>query len=236
VWDNVPVLAYLWLRARCRCCGAKISIRYPTIELLTGLVFAAIAWQHGATPMTPVWCAFAAALIAASVIDIDHQIIPDEISVGGLLVALVVVPAAEFVSGAPFVQEFFYSGLGALVGGGALWSVGFAHARLSTAMGRRFEHWPGPGEDIPKPSSLDYWVWFPGVGFGDVKLLAMIGAVLGPIGVMETILVASLMGLVIGVGWALVTRKWNAPFGFGPAIAAGALLVVLVPGGLFFPY
>jgi leader peptidase (prepilin peptidase)/N-methyltransferase len=224
------------LRARCRRCGAKISIRYPTIELLTGLVFAAIAWQHGATPMTPVWCAFAAALIAASVIDIDHQIIPDEISVGGLLVALAVVPAAASVSGAPFLQEFLYSGLGALVGGGALWSVGFVHARLSTAMGRRFEHWPGPGEDIPKPSSLDYWVWFPGVGFGDVKLLAMIGAVLGPIGVMETILVASLMGLVIGVGWALVTRKWNAPFGFGPAIAAGALLVVLLPGRLFFPY
>jgi leader peptidase (prepilin peptidase)/N-methyltransferase len=103
-------------------------------------------------------------------------------------------------------------------------------------MGRRFEHWPGPGEEIPKPSSLDYWIWFPGVGFGDVKLLAMIGAVLGPIGVMETILAASLLGLVLGVGWALATRKWNAPFGFGPAIAAGALLVVLLPGRLFFLY
>ena len=236
VWDNVPVLAYLWLRARCRRCGAKISIRYPVIELFTGLVFAAIAWQHGATPMTPVWCAFAAALIAASVIDIDHRIIPDEISVGGLIVALVAVPAVESVSGAAFVTELVDSSLGALVGGGALWSVGFAHARLSCALGRRFEHWPGPGEEIPKPSSLDYWIWFPGVGFGDVKLLAMIGAVLGPIGVMETILAASLMGLVVGVSWALATRKWNAPFGFGPAIAAGALLVVLLPGPLFFPY
>ena len=235
-WDNVPVLAYLWLRGRCRRCGSKISIRYPTVELFTGLLFAAIAWQHGATPMTPVWCVFAAALIAASVIDIDHRIIPDEISVGGLVVALVVVPAVGSVSGAPFVTELLRSSLGALVGGGALWSVGFAHARLSSAMGRRFEHWPGPGEEIPKPSSLDYWVWFPGVGFGDVKLLAMIGAVLGPIGVMETILAASLMGLVLGVGWASATRKWDAPFGFGPAIAAGALLVVLLPGQLFFPY
>jgi len=233
--DNVPVLAYLWLRGRCRHCGSKISIRYPAVELLTGLVFAAIAWRHGATPMTAVWCLFAAGLIAASVIDIDHRIIPDEISVGGLIVALVVVPAVEFVSGAPFVPELIHSGLGALVGGGALWSVGFVHARLNTTLGRRFKHWPGPGEEIPKPLSLDYWIWFPGVGFGDVKLLAMIGAVLGPIGVMETILVASLMGLVLGVGWALVTREWNAPFGFGPAIAAGALLVVLLPGGLFFP-
>ena len=235
-WDNVPVLAYFWLRGRCRRCGTKISIRYPVVELFTGLVFAAIAWQHGATPMTPVWCAFAAALIAASVIDIDHRIIPDEISVGGLIVALFAVPTAESLSGASFVSEFFYSSLGALLGGGALWSVGFAHARLSTAMGRRFEHWPGPGEEIPEPSSLDYWIWFPGLGFGDVKLLAMIGAVLGPIGVMETILAASLLGLVLGLGCALVTRKWNAPFGFGPAIAAGALLVLLLPGRLFFPY
>jgi len=234
--DNVPVLAYLWLRGRCRHCGSKISMRYPVVELLTGLVFAAIAWQHGATPMTPVWCAFAAALIAASVIDIDHRIIPDEISVGGLIVALLVVPVVESVSGASFVHALLESSLGALVGGGALWSVGFTHARISTAMGRRFEHWPGPGEEIPKPLSLDYWIWCPGVGFGDVKLLAMIGAVVGPIGVLETILAASLMGLILGVGWGLVTRKWNAPFGFGPAIAAGALLVVLLPGRLFFPY
>ncbi|MFB3117238.1 MAG: A24 family peptidase, partial [Myxococcota bacterium] len=112
--DNVPVLAYLWLRGRCRHCGSKISIRYPAVELLTGLVFAAIAWQHGATPMTPIWCVFAAALIAASVIDIDHRIIPDEISVGGLLVALVAVPAVGSVSGAPFVTEFLRSSLGAL--------------------------------------------------------------------------------------------------------------------------
>jgi leader peptidase (prepilin peptidase)/N-methyltransferase len=236
-WDNVPVFAYLWLRGRCRSCGTPISIRYPIVELFTGLVFAAIAWQHGAAAMTPVWCLFAAALIAASVIDIDHRIIPDEISVGGLIVALVTVPAVRSLSGAPFLEAFLYAGLGALIGGGALWSVGFVHARLSCAMGRRFDHWPGPGEEIPKPSSLDYWVWFPGVGFGDVKLLAMIGAVLGPIGVIETILAASLMGLVLGLGWALATRKWNAPFGFGPAIAAGALLVVLLlPGRIFFPY
>ncbi len=234
-WDNVPLLAYLWLRGRCRRCGSRISLRYPAIEGFTGLVFAAIAWQHGAVPMTPVWCAFAAALIAASVIDYDHHIIPDEISVGGLVAALVAVPAVEWLSGAPFAREWIRSALGAAVGGGALWSVGFAHARLSSALGRRFDHWPGPGEALPKPTSLDYWIWFPGVGFGDVKLLAMIGAVLGPIGVLETILAASLLGLAMGVAWALATRRWNAPFGFGPAIAAGALLVLLLPERLFFP-
>ena len=85
----------------------------------------------------------------------------------------------------------------------------------------------GTREGLPSPRSLDYWVWFPGVGFGDVKLLAMIGAVIGPLGALETILAASFAGLVLGIGWAAVTRQWNAPFGFAPALAAGALLVVL---------
>ena len=97
------------------------------------------------------------------------------------------------------------------------------------ATGRRFEHWPAPGEAPPRPASLDYWTWFLGVGFGDVKLLAMIGAVLGPVGAVETILVASLAGLVLGLGFAVATRHWNAPFGFGPAIAFGALVVLLAP-------
>jgi len=66
-----------------------------------------------------------------------------------------------------------------------------------------------------------------------VKLLAMIGAVVGPVGVLETIFAASLAGLVLGVAWALVTRHWSAPFGFGPAIAAGALAVILVPHNSF---
>jgi leader peptidase (prepilin peptidase)/N-methyltransferase len=235
-WDNVPVLAFLWLRGRCRRCQAAISLRYPIIELLTGLVFAAIAWRFGAAPMTPVWCSFAAALIAAAVIDIDHRIIPDEISLGGLVLALIAVPAAEALSGASLSRALIHSFSGALLGGGLLWLVGFTHARVSGALGRSFEHWPGPDEEVPRPSSLDYWVWFPGVGFGDVKLLAMIGAVLGPVGVLETILVASVAGLLLGLGWAAVTREWNAPFGFGPAIALGALLVLLIPGRLFLSF
>ena len=103
---------------------------------------------------------------------------------------------------------------------------------MSTALGREFEHWPGEGEPLPTPGTLDYWVWFPGVGFGDVKLLAMIGAVLGPWGVLQTIIAASLAGLALGLVWAAITRRFSAPFGFGPAIAAGALLVLLVPDWL----
>lgn len=230
-WDNVPVLSYLILRGRCRSCSARISPRYPAVELVTGLLFLAVFYRYGVDPMTPVWLAFTAALVAAAAIDFDHRIIPDEISVGGLVFAIALVPVARVLSGSSFAGALAQSVAGAVVGGGLLWIVGFVHARISVAAGREFDHWPEPGEPLPTPGQLDYWVWFPGVGFGDVKLLAMIGAVQGALGVFETILAASLAGLVLGVAWALATREWSAPFGFGPAIAAGALLVALVPHG-----
>ena len=96
-------------------------------------------------------------------------------------------------------------------------------------MGREFDHWPGEGEELPRPGSLDYWIWFPGLGFGDVKLLAMIGAFLGPFGVMETIVGASALGLVMGIVWVAVKRGMSTPFGFGPAIAAGAFVALVLP-------
>ncbi len=227
--DNVPVLSYLWLRGRCRHCRERISLRYPAIEILTGLLFVGIALRYGATAITLVLFAFAAALVVVAAIDFDTRIIPDEISIGGGLLAVLLVPIVHTLEGASLPSAWMRSTLGALVGGGLFWSVGFVHARVTAAMGRRFEHWPGEGQEPPKPGSLDYWVWFPGVGFGDVKLLAMIGAVLGPVGVLQTILAACAAGLLLGVGWGLVTRRWNAPFGFAPAIAVGALLVILMP-------
>ncbi|HVP28410.1 MAG TPA: prepilin peptidase [Myxococcota bacterium] len=234
-WENVPVLSWLALRGRCAGCRAPISPRYPTIELLTGLLFAALAYQVGLRPMLPVWWAFAAALVAASAIDAEHRIIPDEISLGGLVFGLVGVPLVEHVEGARLGEALLRSGVGALLGGGLLWIVGFTHARISTALGRSFEHWPGDGAALPKPTELDYWVWFPGLGFGDVKLLAMIGSFLGPVGVIETIVFSSVIGLVVGLGLGVALRRWNVPFGFGPALAAGALAVVLVPHPTLVP-
>jgi len=228
-WDNIPLLSFAILGGQCRHCDSRISWRYPAVELLTGCLFAAIAFKFGLSWWTPIWLAFAAALVAAAVIDIDHQIIPDEISLGGLLVGLTVVPFALVQMGASPGDAILHAGLGALVGGGALWLVGFLHARISVMTGREFEHWPGEGEDVPVPSSLDYWTWFPGLGFGDVKLLAMIGVFLGPLGVLMTITLASIAGLAIGCGWALATRSFASPFGFAPAIAAGALIALLAP-------
>jgi len=142
---------------------------------------------------------------------------------------LLLVPCARALQGAPWSAAFLEALGGALLGGGMLWSVGFLHARVSVALGRRFAHWPGEGEPQPKPRSLDYWTWFPGLGFGDVKLLAMIGAFLGPFGVIEAILAASMAGLLLGGAFALVQRRFDVPFGFGPAIALGALFVLLTP-------
>jgi leader peptidase (prepilin peptidase)/N-methyltransferase len=228
-WENLPVLSYLWLRGRCRSCGAAISPRYPLVELLTGGLFALLIAVQGVSWMTPLWLVFAAALTAVAAIDFDHRLIPDEISLGGLVVGMIAVPALRSLEGAPYLSALFESGLGALLGGGLLWTVGFTHARVSTALGRSFDHWPGEGEELPRPTSLDYWIWFPGLGFGDVKLLAMIGAFLGPYGVVETILAAALVGLVLGLGWALVERNWSSPFGFAPAIAIGAIGVLISP-------
>jgi leader peptidase (prepilin peptidase) / N-methyltransferase len=226
-WQNLPVLSWLALRGRCARCHGRISLRYPAVELVTGGIFAAVALRFGAAPTTLAWLVLAAALVAAALIDFEHRIIPDEISLGGLAFGLLAVPALHAWQGASYRLALEQSLWGALLGGGVLWTVGFLHARLSVALGRRFEHWPGEGEAPPRPTSLDYWVWFPGMGFGDIKLLAMIGAFLGPMGVLTTIVAASLAGLLLGVGWALATRSFAQPFGFGPAIAAGAVLALL---------
>ena len=144
--DNVPVLSWLWLRGRCRTCREPISLRYPAIELLTGLLFAAIVASHGASPVTLVLLLFVAALVASAAIDFDHGIIPDEISIGGLVAALLIVPLAHTLSGMPAGSAILRSVAGAVLGGGLLWTVGFTHTRVSVAMGRTFPHWPGEGE------------------------------------------------------------------------------------------
>jgi leader peptidase (prepilin peptidase)/N-methyltransferase len=228
-WDNIPLLSYLWLRGRCRQCGVAIPARYPLLELATGLLFAGLALRTGLHPLLPVWMAFTAALVAAAAIDFDHQFVPDGISLGGLVLALVVVPLAKLAGGVPYGPALLESLAGAGLGGGLLWIVGFGHARVSAALGRTFPHWPGEDEPLPTPGSLDYWTWFPGLGFGDVKLMALIGACLGPLGVFFTIAVAALIGLVWGGVAAVFRGAADLPFGFGPSIALAALAALLLP-------
>lgn len=227
--ENVPLFSWLLQRGRCRGCGMRISARYPAVEVLTGVLFAAVAVVHGVSAMTPLWWAFAALLVAGAVIDFDERWIPDSVTVGGLLVGLTLVPAARAFDGAFYLDALQGSLLGATLGGGLLWIVGFVHARISVALGRSFEHWPGQDEALPRPGELDYWIWFPGLGFGDVKLMAMVGSFLGPFGVVQVIVLAALLGLVLGGLLALRRGDSGTPFGFGPAIAAAAILAAVVP-------
>jgi len=157
--ENVPVLSWLFLRGRCRGCAAPISLRYPLVELITGLLFAVAAWRFGPGAQAGLVMLLAAGLLAAALIDFEHRFIPDAISLGGLAVGLVVAPLVAAGQGAPLGQAAGHALLGALLGGGLLWSVGFLHARVSVAVGRRFEHWPGEGEPQPRPSQADYWLW-----------------------------------------------------------------------------
>ena len=190
--------------------------------------------RYGATPMTPVWCVFAAALIAAAVIDFDHQIIPDEISLGGLVVALVVVPAVRALGGEPFCPR----------------SAAVASrcaARRRPALDRRLRSRPhlgragarvrplaGRGRGAAAPAQRRLLGLVPGPGLRrrqaarhDRRRRRAVRRARDDSG-------RSLAGLVVGIAWAAAVRNWTAPFGFGPAIAAGALLVVLVPHRTLF--
>lgn len=209
-YDNVPVLSWLILRAKCRDCGTPISSLYPTIELLTGLV----AWllyrrvidgpadldlAHGAA--FGVYLVFAAMLIAQTFIDVRHYIIPDEFSVYAVPVGIASAALLTWLGypGAPTWKE---SVAGALLGAGILGFVTLAYWLV-----RRRE----------------------GMGFGDVKLLAMIGAFLGAVPAVPFVLfVSAVGGSLLGVPMAILRRRGlGAALPFGPFLALGALAWLL---------
>jgi len=189
----VPLLSFLWLRGRCRDCGTPISWRYPLVEVLTGALFATNLWMFGLTPWAAVACAFTAALVVISFIDLDHQIIPDVISLPGVVVGLVLAVPGW---GPSLVERI----LGMLLGGGLLWTVAVLY------------EWARNRE---------------GMGGGDIKLLAMIGAFLGWRGVLVTLLVGSLLGASVG-GLRIALRRAEAgvPIPFGPFLAVGAIVAL----------
>ena len=190
-YDNLPVVSFVLLRGRCRVCGVRISPLYPTVELLTGALAVALWMRLGTTLAFAGYFLFAAALVTITFIDLDHRIIPDVISLPGIVVGL----AVSFVS--PLVTPLGAL-LGVLAGGGVLLGIATGYEMLR---GRE------------------------GMGGGDVKLLAMIGAFLGWQSVFVTLMVASLIGSIIGVGLMIYQRadtKLAIPF--GPFLAGGALV------------
>ena len=189
-FENVPVLGYLLLGGRCRTCRAAVSPMYPIVEAGTALLFLLQYWQLGWQPVLGVRLVFVAAMIALFVIDLQHRILPNVITLPGVVIGV----AASLL----FEPGWRASLIGVAVGGGALWAIGEAYFRIR-------------GEE--------------GMGMGDVKMLAMIGAFLGWQLMLVTLLIASLAGSVFGGGMILLNRgsmKYALPL--GSFLAAGALI------------
>ena len=194
-YDNIPLVSYIVLWGRCRDCHEKISPRYFFVELLTGLMFLALFHQFGMTPLFFIYCLFASGLIVATFVDFDFRIIPDEISVGGLIVGLAISGFYPALHNVPmWWQGLLQAFLGILVGGGILWVLGAL------------------GDFIFKKESM---------GGGDIKLLAMIGAFLGWKLALLALPLASVIGAVVGIAEKIRTK--NSVIAFGPYLAIGAL-------------
>ncbi len=192
-YDNIPVLSWLALRGKCRGCGTGISGRYPFIEFITALIALVLFARLGLSIAFGVQFAFSCALIVVAYIDLDHQIIPDKISLPGIVLGLL----AAIPGGMPAMTDAV---LGVLLGGGLLLTVAWVYERST---GRE------------------------GMGGGDVKLLAMIGAFLGWQGVLLTLLLGSLLGSAIGLVLMAsqgADRKLAIPF--GPFLSLGALVTL----------
>jgi leader peptidase (prepilin peptidase)/N-methyltransferase len=188
-YDNIPVVGYLMLKGRCRSCGNPISPRYPVVELLTMSVFVA-AYLMYPMPLMAQRIVFGCAMIVLFFVDLEHQRLPNEITLPGIVVGF----ACSFFMPPGWVSSL----IGLAVGGGSLWLVGE--------------------------------LWFlirheEGMGFGDVKMLAMIGAFLGWQLMLATMFVSTILGSMIGLG-LIAAKKGNlkTALPFGCFLALGAIL------------
>ena len=193
-YDNIPIAGYLWLRGHCRSCRAPISIQYPIVELITGAVFLGAYLLFDTPAMLVTRLLFACAMIVLFVIDLEHRILPDVITLPGIVLG--------------FLFSFFLppgwrdSLIGIILGGGSLWLMGELYYRI------RHEE---------------------GMGFGDVKMLAMIGAFLGWKLMLLTLVLSSFLGSIIGVTMIVFNRgdmKYALPF--GTFLALGAIAAATV--------
>ncbi|MEI6025864.1 MAG: A24 family peptidase [Betaproteobacteria bacterium] len=197
--ENVPLLGWLRLRGRCAACGARIPVRYPAIEALTALLFAAIGWRVGPQPAALMWCGVAAVLVALSAIDWDTTLLPDSLT-----------------------QPLTWAGLVAAVAG---WSGLAPEAALIGAVSGYLALWSV------------HWLFFfatrkEGMGHGDFKLLAALGAWLGWQAILPIVLMASVIGALVGLGMKMAGQLREGRYvPFGPFLAGGGLVVMLAGTG-----
>ena len=197
--DNVPLLSWLVLNGKCRHCHAPISPRYFVVELLTGALFAGLWFVHGWSLQTPVYLFFTGALILGTFVDFDHLLLPDRVTIGGMVAGPILSFAFPALQGqTEGIPALIRSALGLALGYGILWIV--------AAIGRL----------VLKREAM---------GMGDVKLLGAIGACLGWQAVLFTIFVSSLSGTVLGFTLiALGKKELQSKIPYGPHIALAAVL------------
>jgi leader peptidase (prepilin peptidase)/N-methyltransferase len=219
--DNIPLLSWALLRGKCRNCRMPISPRYFVVEVLTAIIFVLIWLQYSATPPprplglvwtpfflhVPVFWVFAFGLLLGTFVDFDHMIIPDRVSLGGIVIGLVfsfLVPTLQLQPGDIDISRttaIFRSALGAAVGGALLYGIGCL------------------GKVIFRKDAM---------GLGDVKLLAAIGAFLGWQATIFTTMISSAIGAVAGIILIIFGgREMGSRIPFGPYISVAALIWVL---------
>jgi leader peptidase (prepilin peptidase)/N-methyltransferase len=193
-FDNIPVLSWVLLRGRCRQCGTRVSWQYPVVELVTGALFVLVVWLTPVGPLMASRLLLVCILIALFGIDLEHQILPNSITLPaiaiGVLLSLIAPPGWKDAL------------IGVVLGGGILYAIAWG-----------------------------YYLWRreEGMGMGDVKMLAMIGAFLGWKAVLVTLVLSSFAGAFIGLGLMAVQRgtmKYALPF--GTFLAIGAVVAMFV--------
>jgi len=220
-FDNIPLLSFLLLKGRCRHCGKPIPARYPIVEVLTAILFFAFVAKLGLSLAAFKFCLFSALLVGMVFADLEERILPDEFTLGGLVVGLAlswVIPVTDVptefifrVMGVRFeghLLSLAESVFGAALPTGFLWLTGELFQRI-----RHKE----------------------GLGFGDVKMIAMVGAFLGLTGSLRTLILGSLVGSVVGVAYILLTKKDHKSYElpFGSFLGAAAIVVALLEQGVF---
>jgi leader peptidase (prepilin peptidase) / N-methyltransferase len=190
-YDNIPLLSYLWLIGRCRACRSRISIQYPIVETVNAVGYFAILWTFGLNWTTVFYAMLFSALLVVTGTDLTHRIIPNVVTLPGIVLGLV---GAATVLPVGLINAL----LGVAIGGGILWALAWASPYLF-------------GKE--------------GMGGGDIKLLAMIGAFLGWKPALLTIMIGSLVGSMLGISLiALRFMKRDDYIPFGPFLVLGALL------------
>jgi leader peptidase (prepilin peptidase)/N-methyltransferase len=199
--QNVPILSYLVLRGRCAGCGVRISIRYPLVEALTGVLSAAVAWKFGFGWPTAAAIVLTWFLITLTFIDVDTQLLPDSLTLPLLWIGLLLSLWGSQPGNVPVPVDTHSSIVGAIAGYLSLWSV-YHLFRLLT------------GKE--------------GMGYGDFKLFAALGAWLGWKMLLPTLLFASAVGAVVGICvLALHGKDRSTHIAFGPFLAAGGWLMLM---------